>query len=157
MGPDYSHTQPGRSLTSRGYQTERDLQQMQALLMEARSCTDDWRYWHVGELTFAFLMVACHLNPQEHIRLWHNAEGKLVGYAILGEDPSVDWQVLPDYEWTGIETEALTWVDMRLSELRQSDAQAMGRSSDLRRPAGQRQTHCVSGGEWLPARRVCGG
>lgn len=110
-------------LTSRCYETERDLQQMQALLMEGRSCTDDWRYWHVGDLMFGFFMVACHLNPQEHIRLWHNAEGKLVAYAILGEDPSVDWQLLPEYEWAGIEVEAMAWAEMRLAELRKSDAQ----------------------------------
>jgi mycothiol synthase len=112
-----------RSLTSRFYQTEHDLQQMQGLLMEARSRTDDWHYWHVGELMFGFFMVACHLNPQEHIRLWHDAEGKLVGYAVLGEDPSFDCQVLPEYEWSGIETEAMAWTEMRLAELRQRDAQ----------------------------------
>jgi hypothetical protein len=81
-------------LTSRFYETEMDLQQMQALLMEARSHTDVWRYMHVGELTFRFFMVACHLNPQEHIRLWHADGGKLVGYAVLGEDPSFDWGAL---------------------------------------------------------------
>jgi hypothetical protein len=45
--------------------------------MEARSRTDDWHYWHVGELVWGFFMVACHLNPQEQIRLWHDGEGKL--------------------------------------------------------------------------------
>ena len=55
---------------------------------------------HVGELTFSFFMVVCHLNPQEHIRLWHDDAGKMVGYAILGEDPSFDCQVLPEYEWS---------------------------------------------------------
>ena len=46
-------TTPVRSLRSRFCETERDLEQMQDLLMEARSRTDDWRYWHVGELMFA--------------------------------------------------------------------------------------------------------
>ncbi len=117
------HTAPVRSLTSRFYETEHDLQQMRGLLMEARSRTDDWRYWHVGELMFGFFMVACHLNPQEHIRLWHDDEGKLVSYAVLGEDPSFDWQVLPEYEWSGIETEAMAWAETRLTELRERDAQ----------------------------------
>jgi len=108
-------------LTSRFYETEHDLQQMQALLMEARSRTDDWRYMHIGEFTFRFFMVACHLNPHEHIRLWHN-DGKLVGYTVLGEDPSIDWQVLPEYEWSGIETEAMAWAETRLTELRKPDA-----------------------------------
>ncbi len=122
MNSNLYHTAPGRSLTSRFYETEHDLRQMQGLLMEARSRTDDWRYWHVGELMFGFFMVACHLRPQEHIRLWHDDEGKLVGYAILGEDPSFDCQVLPEYEWSGIETEAMAWTETRVTELRKRDA-----------------------------------
>jgi hypothetical protein len=62
-------------LTSRFYETERDLQQMQDLLMKGRSQTDDWRYMHVGEMTFRSFMVYCHLDPREHIRLWHNDGG----------------------------------------------------------------------------------
>jgi len=104
------HTAPLRSLTSRFYETERDLQQMQALLMEARSRADDWHYWHVGDLTWGFFILACHLKPQEQIRLWHDEEGKLVAYAVLGEDPSFDCQVLPEYEWSGIESEAVAWA-----------------------------------------------
>ena len=66
-----------KPLTSRHYETEHDLQQMYDLLMEARSRTHDWQYVHVGELTFNYFMIACHLNPQEHIRLWYDKE-KLV-------------------------------------------------------------------------------
>jgi len=99
---------------------------MQGLLMEGRSRTDDWHYWHVGELIFGFFMVACHLNPQEYIRLWHDDEGKLVGYTVLAEDPSFDCQVLPDYEWSGIETEALAWAETRLAELRKHDPKRWG-------------------------------
>jgi ribosomal protein S18 acetylase RimI-like enzyme len=113
-------------LTSRSYENEHDLQQMQSLLIEARSRSSDWRFAHVGELMFAFFMVACHLNPQEHIRLWHNDECRLIGYAVLGEDPSFDCQVLPEYEWSGIETEALAWAERRLAELRKYDAKQWG-------------------------------
>ncbi len=113
-------------VTSRFYETERDLQQMQDLLMEGRSRTDDWRYMHIGEFTFRFFMLSCHLNLQKHIRLWHDATGKLVGYAILGEDPYFDWQVAPEYEWSGIETEALTWAETYLTELRKRDATQWG-------------------------------
>ena len=104
--------------TSRYYETELDLRQMQDLLMEARSRTNDWHYFHVGEMMWGFFMVLCHLNPQEYIRLWHDDAGKLIGYAILGEDPSFDCQVLPEYEWSGIETEAMAWTETRVSELR---------------------------------------
>lgn len=112
-------------LTSRLYEDRNDLQQMQNLLMEARLLTNDWHYSHVGELAFNYFMVACHLNPQEHIRLWHD-NNKLVGYAILGEDPSFDCQVLPDYEWSGIETEALGWAERLVNELRQRNEKQWG-------------------------------
>jgi mycothiol synthase len=113
-------------LTSRFYETEHDLQQMQALLMEARSRTNDWHYAHVGDLMWGFFMVTCHLNPQEHIRLWYDDEDKLVGYAVLGEDPSFDCQVLPEFEWSGIETEAMAWAETRVTELCKRDAQQWG-------------------------------
>lgn len=109
-----------KTLTSRLYEDENDLQQMYNLLMEGRLLTNDWHYAHIGELAFNYFMVACHLNPQEYIHLWHDNE-KLVGYAILGEDPSFDCQVLPEYEWSGIENEALIWVEARINELRKYD------------------------------------
>jgi ribosomal protein S18 acetylase RimI-like enzyme len=118
----YRNTLTG-ALKSRFYETEHDLRQMQALLMEGRARTHDWHYWHVGELMWGFFMVDCHLNPREHIRLWRDDAGKLAGYAILGEDSSFDCQVVPEYEWSGIETEALAWAETRLAELRQCQAQ----------------------------------
>jgi len=123
MSSNFHQTAPLRSWTSRSYESEHDLRQMQYLLMEGRARTNDWRYFHVGELNWVFFMVDCHLNPQQHIRLWHDGEGKLVGYAILGEDPSFDCQVLPEYEWSGIETEALAWAERRLSELCKAEAE----------------------------------
>jgi mycothiol synthase len=112
--------------TSRLYHTEQDLRQMQEMLMQARSLTSDWRYWHVGELLWNYFMVDCHLKPQEYIRLWHTDQGILVGYVMLGEDPSFDWQVHPEYEWRGIEDEAMAWLEARLGELRRQDIQQWG-------------------------------
>ncbi len=113
-------------LISRLYETEHDLLDMLNLLMAARAQTSDWRYAHVGEMLFDFFMVACHLNPQEHIRLWHADAGKLVGYAMMGEDPAFNWQILPAYEWSGIEDEAWAWIETRLADLRQRDAKLWG-------------------------------
>lgn len=142
MSSHDSHIQPAHSLTSRHYETERDLQQMQELLMEARSRTNDWRYWHVGDLMFEFFMVTCHLNPHKHIRLWHNPADKLVAYSILGMGPTVDWQVLPEYEWSGIEAEAMSWAEGCLAELRKNDPQgwnghlvSVGRQDNVKRIA----------------------
>jgi GNAT superfamily N-acetyltransferase len=134
---------------------------MQGLLMEARSQTDDWHYPHVGDLLFQFFMVACHLNPQEHIRLWHD-DGKLVGYAVLGEDPSFDWQVLPEYEWCGIETEAMAWAETRLAELRKRAAQKWGghfvsgvRQDNAKRIAFLEQHGVRPGGEFSEVNLLC--
>jgi len=93
------------------------------MLMEARLRTDDWRYLHVGTFTFKFFMVVCHLDPREYIRLWYNPQGRLIACAILGEDPSFDCQVSSEYAWSGIEAEAMEWVEMRLSELHERDAE----------------------------------
>jgi GNAT superfamily N-acetyltransferase len=114
------------SLSSRLYSTEQDLHAMLDMLIQARSLTNDWRYSHVGELLWNYFMVLCHLDPHEHIRLWHDAEGRLVAYAILGEDPSFDFQVLPDYEWTGVESEAYSWAIDFLSQLRQRNETLWG-------------------------------
>lgn len=113
-------------LTSRLYETEHDLLDMLDMLMQARAQTGDWRYAHVGEMLFDFFMVACHLNPQEHIRLWRDDAGKLVGYAMLGEDPAFNWQILPAYEWSGIEDEAWEWAETLVTELHQRDAELWG-------------------------------
>lgn len=109
-----------RTVVSRPYKDQDDYKQMRELLMQARRFTSDWRYAHVGELAFNYFMIAIHLKLQDHIRLWHD-EGKLVGFAVLGEDPLFDWQILPEYEWIGIEEEALTWAETRLVDLRKSD------------------------------------
>ena len=124
--PDTHLTNPAKSWTSRLYQTETDLEHMLNLIVEGRSHTDDWHYPHVGDLVFWFFMILCHLDPKEHIRLWHNPDGRLVAYAMLGEDPSFDWQVLPGYEWLGIEQEALDWACLKLAELRDDDPKTWG-------------------------------
>jgi GNAT superfamily N-acetyltransferase len=122
MDSNQHHCSPARATTSRPYGTEIDLQQMYRLLVEARSQTNDWRYWHVGELAFGFFMIDCHLDPKKHVRVWHDGE-KLVGYAMLGDDAYFDWQILPDCEGKGLELEALAWAEGLLAELRASDAE----------------------------------
>lgn len=98
---------------------------MLSLLMDARSQTNDWHYAHVGELLFNFFMIACHLDPHRHIRLWYDGD-QLIGYAMLSEDPSLDWQVLPAYEWRGIEDEAMAWGESLVSELCKEDSPKWG-------------------------------
>lgn len=112
-------------LTSRFFASESDLVQMQNLLMAARAQTDDWRYPHIGDLVFWFFMVAIHLDPESFIRLWH-AGDQLAGYAIVGEDPTFDCQVLPAFAWQGIEEEALAWAENLIAGLRKADPEHWG-------------------------------
>ena len=148
-------------ISSRLYETENDLIQMQDLLMAARAQTDDWRYAHVGDLGFWFLMVARHLDATEFIRLWH-ADDQLAGYAILGEDPSFDCQVLPAYAWQGIEEEALEWAEQRVKELRKTDPERWGgmmvtgsRQDDAQRMAFLEQHGFHQGGQFSEVNMLC--
>jgi mycothiol synthase len=122
MDSKLHHANPVQPATSRPFEADADLRQMYSLLMEARSRSNDWRYWHVGELAFGFFMIDCHLDPRKHVRVWHDGD-RLVGYALSGDDAYFDWQVLPEREWTGIEAEALAWAEGLLGELRAGDAE----------------------------------
>ena len=84
---------------------------------------DDWRYPHVGDLNWSFFLIASQLDPRTHVRLWHDAQGKLIAYAMLGVDPLFDVQVLPAYAWTGIEQEGVAWAEHLRANLRQADPQ----------------------------------
>ncbi|MHB1317532.1 MAG: GNAT family N-acetyltransferase [Anaerolineae bacterium] len=106
------------ALISRPYRGLDDLRAMLALLKDGRSVAGDWRYWHTGELAFAFFLIARHLDPRRQVRLWHEAGGRLAGYATVGEDPVFDFQVAPGFEGRGIEEQALAWAEERIAALR---------------------------------------
>jgi ribosomal protein S18 acetylase RimI-like enzyme len=155
-------TSPDRPFTSRLYQTDDDFLQMQTMLMQGRAQTNDWHYPHLGDLVFWFFMVLCHLDPQVFIRLWHDTSGKLVAYAILGEDPSFDCQVLPEYEYIGIEAEALAWAESRIYSLRQQDPSRWGgplvsgaRQDDALRLCFLEQHGFHQGGEFSEVNMLC--
>ena len=108
------------SIQSRNYETEADLLNMQDLLVEGRSLTDDWSYPHLGDLQWLFFMVARHLDLNRHIRVWHAGEN-LVGYAVVSEDPAFEFQVRRGFEWCGIEEEAILWAEQLIWELRKQN------------------------------------
>lgn len=111
---------------SRPYSGETDLLEMRALLMEARARTgSDWSHAHVGLLAWDFFMIECHLDPRRHIRLWLDETGTPAGYAMVG-DEQLDWQILPEREWAGLEDEALAWGETLYADLRRRDAARWG-------------------------------
>lgn len=103
--------------TSCPYRDLEDLRGMLQLLMEARSLTGDWRYPHLGDLLWQFLLVERHLGARRHIRLWHDGP-RLAGYAVLAENPLFEWQVHPDYERQGIQQQAWEWAQTLINEMR---------------------------------------
>lgn len=108
--------------TSRYYRDEDDLTYLSGLLLSARPNAEDWRIWHIGAgLVWMFFMLSARVDPRQHIRLWFSPAGKLVATAWLGDDLSIDWQVLPKYEWQGIEADAMAWAKSTLAELKQRE------------------------------------
>jgi len=137
MNPSRTET---TSLTSRPFSGDADLRSLLDLLMISRRSTNDWHYPHIGEFLWNYFMVLIHLDPCQHIRLWHSSDGQLVAFASLAEDPLFDCQVLPEFEWTGIEEDAFRWAESLLETLRRDDPKTWGgelastaRQDDLRR------------------------
>lgn len=104
----------------RPYRRRQDLADMRALLMEGRAREGNGDYPHVGLLAWSVFLVDRHLGLRRHLRLWHDGP-RLVAYALLGEDPAFDWQILPGCEGWGIDEEALAWAQGLAAELRAED------------------------------------
>ncbi len=127
---------------------------MLSLLVEGRALTNDWHYPHIGEFLFNYCMIACHLDPLQHIHLWQASE-QLAGFAMLGEDPKFDFHVHPEFEWLGIEAEAIAWAETRLAQLRRQNPQRWAgdlvsgaRQDDPRRMAFLEEHGFHQGGEF---------
>jgi mycothiol synthase len=120
MPPQPSRSGQAFSTVSRNYRDEADLRAMQALLMESRSTAGDWRCAHVGELNFQFLMAVWHLDPRKTIRLWFDGN-RLAGYALVGEDPSFDFQAAPEYAGRGMAETMLDWAEGLIERFRKAD------------------------------------
>lgn len=81
---------------------------------------------------------------------------------MLGEDPSFDVQVHPDFVWQGIEEQALEWADNRLVELRRIDPTFWGgklvsgsRQDNLKRITFLEQHGFRQGGEFSEVNMIC--
>jgi mycothiol synthase len=105
-------------LYSRNFQGNDDFQKMRTFLIAARRDTGHYAgYWHIGGgLTWCTFLMAFRVDLSANIRLWEDRVGALVGFAIFGDDFSMDMQVRPDVRWQGIEEEMLVWAETRWRE-----------------------------------------
>ena len=103
---------------SRLYQNETDFQKMRAFLIDARRVTGHYAgYWHIGAgLTWCTFLMSFRVDLRANIRLWEDDAGALLGFAIFGDDFSLDMQVRPDARWQGIEEEMFAWIETRWRE-----------------------------------------
>ena len=105
-------------MPSRTYENEDDFQKMRAFLIDARRTTGHYAgYWHIGGgLTWCTFLMSFRVDLRANIRLWEDRAGVLVGFAIFGDDFSMDMQVRPDARWQGIEEEMFAWIETRWRE-----------------------------------------
>jgi ribosomal protein S18 acetylase RimI-like enzyme len=71
------------------------------------------------------------VDLRANIRLWEDAAGALVGFAIFGDDFSFDLQVRPDARWRGIEEEMFAWAETRWRESMDDSTIPSERKRDL--------------------------
>ncbi len=101
------------------------------LLADARHIAGDRAsYWHVGDLVWLYFLLSFHADPCTNIRLWEEDE-KLIGYAVIEGDFSIDWQVHPAYTWRGIENEMMAWAESRWRGAMNDPAIPSGRKRNL--------------------------
>ena len=105
-------------LHSRQFHGEDDFQKMRGFLVAARRDTGHYAgYWHIGGgLTWCTFLMSFRVDLRANIRLWEDDTGALLGFAIFGDDFSMDLQVRPDARWQGIEEEMLAWAETRWRE-----------------------------------------
>jgi len=103
---------------SRQFQDDNDFRRMRAFLIDVRRDTGHYAgYWHIGAgLTWRTFLMSFRVDLRTNIRLWEDAAGALIGFAIFGDDFSMDMQVRPDARWQGVEQEMLVWAETRWRE-----------------------------------------
>jgi ribosomal protein S18 acetylase RimI-like enzyme len=121
------------SMLSRNYENETDFQKMRAFLIDARRVTGHYAgYWHIGGgLTWCTFLMSFRVHLRANIRLWEDRAGALVGFAIFGDDFSMDLQVRPDARWQGIEEKMFAWAETRWRESMDDPTIPQERTRDL--------------------------
>ena len=103
---------------SRQYENEIDDVAMRAMLVDAwRIAGCEAGYWHIGAaLAWRTFLMSFRVDLRANIRLWFADANALVGFAVFGDDFSLDWQLHPAHSWRGIEEEMLAWGEARWRE-----------------------------------------
>lgn len=139
------------TLTMRPYKGEADLAAIAQLLntCAAFDRRDDWT--SVSELRLEFDDPL--IDKQQDIRLWEDADGKLIGYSLIFIPPSGDnddgflwFNIHPESRGGYVEKQAIAWGEQRMREV------AASRGVCVRLRAGSRDNNSDSASETLRER-----
>lgn len=76
------------NISSRAYAGDKDLQALMQFLVDLRARHPTQR-WHVGDLIWRMFYSSL-FDPAQNVRLWHNQNGRLVGFGWLYPPNAVD-------------------------------------------------------------------
>ena len=106
------------TIGGRQYGREGDLGAMRDLIVAARAArAPDSSYWHVGDLVWGMFQNSV-FDPTANIRLWHDANRSLLGFAWFDPPNEVQLEIHPSLRFDGPLPEAmLSWAEARRGQL----------------------------------------
>lgn len=101
-------------MTSRDYGGADDLHKIQAFTADAVALAGDCGYLHVGDFPHRLYNVMRMYNPHEIVRLWEDAKGELLAWALVyPRFAAFDAQVHPDHRGSELEEQVIDWAEGR--------------------------------------------
>lgn len=103
------------TISSRLYQNEGDLRSIQAAVAEWIALAGFRGYMNVSDMALRLFMGNRKYDPGEIVRLWEDADGRVVGCAMV-YPPWNSYEVLlhPDYRQHALETNILDWAEREI-------------------------------------------
>jgi mycothiol synthase len=80
--------------TSRPYAGDIDRDRMRDLIVAATADASRPNYWYVGDLIWGLYQNVI-FDPFQHVRLWEEADGVLLGFAWFSPPSVLEWEVDP--------------------------------------------------------------
>jgi ribosomal protein S18 acetylase RimI-like enzyme len=119
------------SKTVRPYAGESDLPRLERFLVRARAATSYCGYYHLGDLSWNLFLAQLRGEIPQHLYLWEDSAGELLGFAWYYPPAAVDIQVAPWHvDREALEVEMLKWALARRWEFIREDGAALRLSTE---------------------------